>query len=82
MQHRRPMLGSGRATPIGFGPMELNSSLVVGSDGLFSYTKLSSVKELATNKASTASDMAGLAKNMSGKLNDDVSVIVIHAKVR
>jgi hypothetical protein len=36
-QVHKPLLGSGRAIPVGFGPVPLAGRLIVASDGLFKY---------------------------------------------
>jgi len=76
MQILKPLLGSGRATPIGFGPMSIDQSVVLGSDGLFKYIKNKDLKSLISAKAS-ATTVAELAKRDTGNLQDDISVICI-----
>jgi serine/threonine protein phosphatase PrpC len=46
-QHRKPLLGSGAARPVGFGPHYLNDRLLVASDGLYKYVPFSRIKALA-----------------------------------
>ncbi len=77
LQCLKPLLGSGEACPIGFGPME-KSHLVIGSDGLFKYTNRHKIKELALQGNMKADDIATLAKVTTGKLQDDISVILIN----
>lgn len=76
LQNHKPLLGSGFARPIGFGPTILESVLLVGSDGLFKYSKFNLIQgHLAA--LSNAEKIANLAKLGTGKLQDDVSAIVI-----
>ncbi|ABC29797.1 hypothetical protein HCH_03031 [Hahella chejuensis KCTC 2396] len=78
LQRRKPLLGSGEAVPIGFGPMASQGILVVGSDGFFNYVSLTQVKQLANSASgATASQFADLARNKKGALADDLSIIVI-----
>ncbi|AZZ92727.1 hypothetical protein EUZ85_19165 [Hahella sp. KA22] len=77
LQRRKPLLGSGEAVPIGFGPMILQGVLVVGSDGFFNYAPWSHIKQLVNSAGATASQFADLARNKSGALADDLSIIVI-----
>lgn len=79
LQNRKPLLGSGIAQPIGFGPMVLEAALLVGSDGLFNYTEMGSILGALKDNA-TAEDIAGLAKHAAGKLQDDLSLICIYRK--
>lgn len=79
LQNRKPLVGSGVAHPIGFGPMELELALLVGSDGLFNYTEMGSIKSTIKGDCAAA-DIAGLAKQATGKLQDDLSSILIRRK--
>jgi serine/threonine protein phosphatase PrpC len=77
-QNRKPLLGSGLAKPVGFGPCSVSGRLLVASDGLFNYVALERIRELATTLplASTASALVDAARLPSGVLRDDVAVIV------
>ncbi|GAB2191633.1 hypothetical protein MAH1_32410 [Sessilibacter sp. MAH1] len=79
MQNLKPLLGSGSTTPIGFGPMDADKSILLGSDGLFKYIKLEEMKLLLSTKT-TAKEIAKLAKQDIGSLQDDVSIIYISKK--
>ncbi len=76
MQHAKPLLGSGNSIPIGFGPMPIDLCLLIGSDGLFKYSKHQDIRSQVLN-GSTAAEIAALAKTETGKLQDDISVILI-----
>jgi len=73
-QKRKPLLGSGSAIPIGFGPMELSGPLVLGTDGLFKYANFQKIKSMLTQ--GTAKDIITLAKEETGQLQDDAAVII------
>ncbi|WLQ16601.1 protein phosphatase 2C domain-containing protein [Hahella aquimaris] len=77
LQGRKPLLGSGEAVPIGFGPMAFLGVLIVASDGFFNYAPLAQIKPLAYSNDATAPQFADLARNQSGALADDLSIIVI-----
>jgi serine/threonine protein phosphatase PrpC len=79
LQYVKPLLGSRTSTPIGFGPFELDLFLLLGSDGLFKYTKKSEIKQQLKRKP-TAKDIANLAKNETNNLQDDLSTILIKIK--
>ncbi len=77
LQCLKPLLGSGKSCPIGFGPIEM-SCLVVGSDGLFKYANRHKIKQFALQSDTRASGIAALAKVTTGNLQDDISVILIN----
>lgn len=79
MQNLKPLLGSGGATPIGFGPIDVDKSVLLGSDGLFKYIKHEEMKSLLSAKT-TAKEIAKLAKKDTGSLQDDISTIYISKK--
>ncbi len=79
MQNLKPLLGSGNSTPIGFGPISVDKSVLIGSDGLFKYVKHNEIKSLLSTKT-TAIEIAELAKKETGKLQDDISTIYINKK--
>jgi PPM family protein phosphatase len=77
-QVRKPLLGSGHAIPVGFGPIPLAGRLVVGSDGLFKYcTKQQIVAACARSTlAGMATALLQAVQLPSGQLQDDVALIV------
>jgi len=77
-QNRKPLLGSGLAKPVAFGPYSISGRLLVASDGLFKYVACERIRELATTLplASTAGALVDAARLPSGALQDDVAVIV------
>ena len=79
MKSLKPLLGTGNALPIGFGPFSVDGAVLLGSDGLFKYVKHQELQALLSTKT-TAKEIADLAKKETGKLQDDISVIYISAK--
>ncbi len=78
LQRRKPLLGSGRATPVGFGPVPIGKRLVVASDGLFKYAALGLIARLALLPPREAvAALLSAVRLPSGSLQDDVSVIVV-----
>ena len=78
-QNIKPLLGSGGAIPIGFGPIPLDKYLLVASDGLFKYTELTKLRT-KLNSATVAAEIAQLSALPNGTYQDDVSVILIEKK--
>jgi serine/threonine protein phosphatase PrpC len=77
LQYRKPLLGTGSAIPVGFGPMELNGSIVVGSDGLFNYISIDNIKAVITqNKTNLTELLINNVRLPSGQLQDDCSVVI------
>ena len=77
-QSRKPLLGSGHARPVPFGPHSCVGRIVLGSDGLFNYVSLDRIRNLAAaSSISTIPDeLIAAARLPSGRLQDDISVIV------
>jgi PPM family protein phosphatase len=76
MQYLKPLIGSGKSVPIGFGPMYVEKNVLLGSDGLFNYVNRNDIKSLLSSDCE-AIQIADLAKKEKGSLQDDVSVIFI-----
>lgn len=77
-QRRKPLLGTGEAIPVAFGPLAFRGRLVVASDGLFKYAKREEIQEraLAGSVAEAAAGLVDAVRLPSGALQDDVAVIV------
>ena len=77
-QQRKPLCGSGLATPTPFGPTPLRGTLVMASDGLFKYAKLSDILRVvsALDVEEVARALVDSARLPSGKLQDDIVVVV------
>lgn len=77
-QKAKPLLGSGNATPIAFGPLPCAGRVLVGSDGLFKYVAYERVCALARSLPLTEvpAALVAAARLRSGALQDDIAVIV------
>jgi PPM family protein phosphatase len=75
-QRRKPRLGTGRATAVGFrAPAE--GVLVVGTDGLFDYAKLDDiVATLGTPDDDPAAALVDFVRRRHPTLPDDMTVVV------
>ena len=78
-QHRKPLLGSDEAMPMGFGPIELSGRLLIATDGLFKYATESDIAQRAmgvpVNEA-VARLIEGV-RLRSGAFQDDVAIILV-----
>src|SRR6202140_5871721 len=82
-QHRKPLLGSDEALPMGFGPIELSGRLLIATDGLFKYATEGDIAQQAMALSVTdAVDklIAGL-RLRGGALQDDVAIILVECVV-
>ncbi len=77
-QHRKPLLGSGEADPVGFSHGRLYGLLIVATDGFCNYVKRDEmVKTLPYGDFATMPKrLVDLVRLRSGKLNDDVGIVV------
>jgi PPM family protein phosphatase len=78
-QHRKPLLGSDEAMPLGFGPVELPGRLLIATDGLFKYATENEIATRATGvpmDAAVAQLIAGV-RLKSGALQDDVGIVLV-----
>ncbi|MGA9342182.1 MAG: PP2C family serine/threonine-protein phosphatase [Rhodanobacteraceae bacterium] len=78
-QVRKPLLGSGVARAVGFGPVALQGRLLVATDGLLKYVALETIRELGLHPdieqaATTLCDAARLA---DGRLPDDIGLLLV-----
>jgi len=78
-QYRKPLLGSGAAIPIPFGPINIDGTLILGSDGLFKYTSLSKISQIIQyyQPKDSALCLFDLVRLPNDSFMDDVSVIVV-----
>jgi serine/threonine protein phosphatase PrpC len=81
-RHPKPLLGSGEAVPVGFGPLPFLGRLLVATDGLFDYVDPKRIIELAGSDPlqQTAEKLIEAARLPSGGLWNDVAVIVCRLK--
>lgn len=79
-QHRKPLLGSGVASPVSFGPVDCGAYVLLASDGLFKYAPPRRIAELVRSlpPAAAAHALVDAARLPSGRLQDDVAVALIH----
>jgi serine/threonine protein phosphatase PrpC len=77
-QCRKPLLGSGKSVPVPFSAHLSGGTLVVGSDGLWKYAKVSQIVEAANVRPLEAATLKLIdaARLKNGKLQDDVAVFV------
>lgn len=77
-QVRKPLLGSGSARPILFGPVPLQGRLLVASDGLTKYVPQMRIGELAlVDPLDRAVELLTEAPRLrAGTLQDDVAVVL------
>jgi serine/threonine protein phosphatase PrpC len=75
-QWSKPLLGSGRATPLDFrATLAPGDVLVLASDGLFRYAPPSKVEELARAGCSPP-ELVDLVRLQNGSLQDDVAILM------
>jgi hypothetical protein len=77
-QQRKPLLGTGKASPIPFGPMPFKGRLLVASDGLVKYARRPVIQERGSLRSIDAS-VAALVDSVrlrSGRLQDDVAIVL------
>jgi hypothetical protein len=77
-QRRKPLLGSGDADPIAFGPMPFRGRLLVASDGLVSYTRRVEVQCRAVlgSLEQSAAALLEAVRLGSGRFQDDVALVL------
>lgn len=78
-QRRKPLLGSGAAVPMPFGPVAFVGRLLVASDGLLKYAPRGRIRELAAlgELGQAADDLVHAARLPSGGLQDDVALVLL-----
>ena len=77
-QQRKPLVGSGSATPVPLGAPPLAGTLLVASDGLFKYAPRARLLELVRSSGveTLPGALVQLVRLPSGGLQDDVAVVV------
>jgi hypothetical protein len=77
-QRRKPLLGSGEATPIFFDVPWNGGTLLAGSDGLFKYAEAGRIRAVASEPdlSAAAHKLATLPRLASGGLPDDVGLVL------
>jgi PPM family protein phosphatase len=77
-QCRKPFMGSGCATPVGFERATWDGTLLLASDGLLKYTSSEKITHasLGSDLDRAAQDLVELVRYPSGALPDDVSIVL------
>jgi serine/threonine protein phosphatase PrpC len=78
-QHPKLRLGSGRARPVSFSRPTLQGTLLVGTDGLFSYARPERIVELVLGDDLdlAVKELVKLVRLPSGGLQDDFGVVLL-----
>lgn len=81
-QRRKPLMGSGEAAPVPFGPLTFAARLLVASDGLLKYAPRRKMLELAVlGSIDRAADaLADAARLPAGGLQDDLSLVLLERR--
>jgi serine/threonine protein phosphatase PrpC len=77
-QRRKPLLGSGGALAVHFGPRTANGRLLLASDGLFKYVPHDRIQRLVRTLPidAAAAALIEAARLPSGGLCDDIAVVI------
>lgn len=77
-QSRKPLIGSGAARPVTFGPMLERGRLLVASDGIFKYALRERLAACALAGAieDAVTALIDAVRLRNGKLQDDVAVVL------
>lgn len=78
-QVRKPLLGSGEAMPVAFGPLRLHGRLLVATDGLFKYARRDAIAlaALLPDLDEAADRLLAAPRLPSGTLQDDVGLALV-----
>jgi serine/threonine protein phosphatase PrpC len=78
-QHPKPLLGSGTARPVAFGPHFFNDRILIASDGLLKYVSPQRIRSLALLEpiSRAVDELVAAARLPSGALHDDLAVALI-----
>jgi len=82
-QWQKPLIGSGIATPISFGPIPFTGTLVLATDGLIKNAPPEKIRQIvrANNAKNATKALIESVRYPSGNQPDDVTVIIIHSKI-
>lgn len=77
-QSRKPLIGSGAARPVAFGPLVTQGRILVASDGIFKYARRDDLAAcaLAGPLADAVRALIDAVRLRNGRLQDDVAVIL------
>jgi len=80
-QNRKPLMGSGEAEPIAFGPSFFADRLLVASDGLLKYAPRARIRRAASvfvpDIDVAADELVAAARLPGGGLQDDLALIIV-----
>lgn len=79
-QRQKPLLGSGEASPVSFGPIPLAGRLLLATDGLFKYANRHTIRERAYAGFPVSAAVDSLVEGLrlrSGAFQDDVAIILV-----
>ena len=81
-QHRKPLLGSGIASPVAFEHCDADGRVLVASDGLWNYAPYSSILGVARSEplSEVPARLIDICRLRSGSLQDDISVAICELK--
>jgi len=76
-QNRKPLLGSGNASPVSFMSRPLNGTLLIATDGFFDYAKRGAIPELIAQSDfySIPRRCIEMVRLPSGHLWDDIGIV-------
>jgi len=77
-QRRKPLIGSGIATPTAFGPVPLKGTVLLATDGLIKYAAQPLIRKIVQSSSANeaAKALIECVRYPSGNLPDDVTVII------
>ncbi len=77
-QVRKPMIGSGSACPVPFGPTKFYGTLIMATDGLFKYTSTENIKQAIAMyiPENCGPALIDHVRMRSGALQDDVTILL------
>lgn len=79
-QRRKPLLGSGEARPVGFGPVMLDGQVLVATDGLLKYQSPQVIcAHVRQSSAESLDALINILRGARGALPDDVALVCSRA---
>ncbi len=77
-QHTKPLLGTGRAIPVSFGPVPFSGTILAGTDGLFHYSQYQDILNALKidDMGKCAEQLLANVRLPSGSLWDDVTFAI------
>lgn len=83
-QHRKPLLGTGSAEPVGFGPLFFSDRLLIASDGILKYAPRARIRAAAfvADIHAAADAIVAAARLPNGALQDDVALALLDPQWR